>query len=225
MPDLAGWFRIRREERSISLIDEHSRKVSNCVAEFVNLVELVMSEGSPEEILLVAHRIGEMEHEADLMRRSILTTLSEGKLDPSEREDLVHLTKRLDSVANNANAAARRISILDPNYVRLLGERFTKMVYDARRCVEKLMETIDALKDGRDVSPLVNEVDRVEFEVDQDHLALRKALQDWKHGDIPPFTAITLSNMIDFVEGIADSAEDTAEFIRLVSIKRPQKRR
>ncbi|MBS7247550.1 MAG: DUF47 family protein [Candidatus Jordarchaeales archaeon] len=223
MPDLAGWFRIRREEKSIHLIDEHSRKVFSCVMELVNLVDLVMNEGSPEEVFIVARRINEMEHEADIMRRNVLDVLSEGKLDPSEREDLVHLTKRLDAIANNANAAARRISILNLNYVRMLGEPFTKMVSDAKKCVEKLMETIDALKDGHDVSFLIDEVERAEFEVDQDHLALRKALQDWKHGDVPPFTAITLSNLIDFVEGIADSAEDTADFIRLVSIKKPQK--
>ncbi len=225
MPDLASWLRIRREEKSIYLIDEHTRKVFSCIVEFVNLIDLIMNEASPEEVSIVARRISEIEHEADIMRRNVLSTLSEGKIDPSEREDLVHLTKRLDAVANNANAAARRISILDLNYVRMLGELFTKMVSDAKKCVEKLMETVDALKDGRDVSLLVDEVDHAEFEVDQDHLALRKALQGWKHGDIPPFTAITLSNLIDFVEGIADSAEETAEYIRLVSIKKPPKSR
>ncbi|MEM1658372.1 MAG: DUF47 family protein [Candidatus Jordarchaeales archaeon] len=225
MPDLASWFRVRREEKSISLIDEHTRKVFNCVTELVSLVELIMSGCSPEEISVVARRVGEIEHEADIIRRSILTTLSEGRLDPSEREDLVHLTKRLDAVANNANAVARRISILDPQYIRMLGEQFVRMLHDAKKCVEKLLETINALREGRDIIPLVDEVDRIEFEVDQDHLALRKSLQEWKCSEIPPFAAITLSNMIDFVEGIADSAEDTAEFIRLVSIKRPPRRR
>ncbi len=223
MSDLASWFRIRRTEKSIVLLDEHSKKVSNCVAELVNLIEVIMSGGSADEALMFIKRISEMEHEADIMRRSILKALSKGKLDPSEREDLVHLTKRLDSVANNANAAARRISILNLNYVRMLGDPFVKMVKDAKKCADKLVKTMDAFREGRDVSSLIDEVSQAEFEVDQDHLELRKSLQKWTRNDVPPFTAITLSNLIDFIEGIADSAEETADFIRLVSIKRLQK--
>jgi len=225
LSSLASWFRIRREELAIKMLREHSKKVFNCVTELVHLVNLIMDGGDSDEISMSIKRINEMEHEADIMRRNILEELCKGKLEPSEREDLVHLTKRMDAVANNANAAARRISILDYKHVKILGGSFVKMVGDAEKCVRKLLETMEALRRGKEVSGLVDEVNQLEYEVDQDNLALRKELQSKTCENIGPFTAITLSNLIEFVEGIADSAEETAEFIRLVSIKRIQTKR
>jgi len=221
---LLEWLKGRREEKIITMLRDHARKVYDCVLELEKVIKL-FSDGKISEAKLGIKRISEIESEADSIRKRIMTLLTEGTLSSAYREDLAHLTKRLDSVANFANAAARRLSLLDENIVINDAEfkkKILKMMEDVVKCVGKMYEMVIRL--GKDpvgrIIEYADAVDRLEHVVDESHMDVRRHLvkMSWEQLKTP-FNAITLHTFIECVENIADFSEDTAEFVRIVAIK------
>ena len=111
MGSLLEWFSTKREEKVIKRTKEHSKKVYECVYEFQRAIELYC-DGKVDKAAKLISRVNQIENEADDIRREVLLLLSKGQMVPQVREDLTHLTKRLDDVANGANAAGRRLQLL-----------------------------------------------------------------------------------------------------------------
>jgi len=221
---LLEWLKGRREAKVITMLRDHARKVYDCVLELEKVIKL-FSDGRISDAKLGIRRISEIESEADSIRKRIMTLLTEGALTSAYREDLAHLTKRLDSVANFANAAARRLSLLDENIITEDEEfkmKILKMMEDVVKCVGKMYEMIIRL--GKDpvekIIEYADAVDRLEHVVDESHMDVRKYLvkMSWEQLKTP-FNAITLHTFIECMENIADFSEDTAEFVRIVAIK------
>lgn len=221
---LLGWLKGRREAKVITLLRDHAKKVYDCVLELEKVIKL-FCDGKVNEAKLGIRRISEIENEADSIRKRIMVLLTEGALVSAHREDLAHLAKRLDSVANFANAAARRLNLLEKSIIAEdteFKEKLLKMMKDVVKCVDKMYEMVIRL--GKDpvekIIEYADAVDRLEHVVDESHMDVKKHLlkMSWDYLKTP-FNAITLHTFIECIENIADFSEDTAEFVRIVAIK------
>ena len=101
---LLEWFHNKKEELIVKMTKEHAKKVLECVSELNTLFSnLSISEKEKNNII---ERINKLENKCDYIRRDITVELVQGALSPNIREDLAHLVKRLDNVADHANATA-----------------------------------------------------------------------------------------------------------------------
>ncbi len=148
MGTLLEWFRGRREAKIISRIKEHAKKAYNCVVLF-NEALSNFYQGDAKATQASIKKVNQIENECDQIRREIMTSLTKGELSPQVRNDLAHLVGRLDNIANSANAAARRLSILKPNTVtNQISELLQKMVDKTLSCAEVLRDTIEIEIEG-----------------------------------------------------------------------------
>ncbi|MHA1300120.1 MAG: TIGR00153 family protein [Candidatus Helarchaeota archaeon] len=219
MGTLLEWFRTRREANIIKEARKHAKKVYDAMFELDKVVDLFCRGKSAETPKLIK-KINELENEADEIRRKVMLDLTKGELVPNVREDLAHLIKRLDAVANNTNAAARRLRLLTSEEIEPICDELKEMSKITLKCIKLLNETINEQLGGS--SPVIFEsiakINRYEHEVDQINMAIKMKLVKLEN-PFSTFVAITIYEMINVFENITDCAEETADFMKVINVR------
>lgn len=222
MGTLFEWFRSRKEAKIIKKTRAHAKRVYETINE-LNIVILAIKNSEFDKVKLGVKRIDDVEHECDDIRREILIELSKGELAPSIREDLAHLVKRLDDIANHANAAGRRLNLIENVGILLpISDRMVEMMEITMLAVEKTRMLVDELleEDSKVIIEIVHEVGKLEHQVDNLNYIIKRDLQKIDFKEISPFTATIVYEMINRMESITDAAEDVADLIRLLYVER-----
>lgn len=216
---LAGWFVKRRETIAIKMAKDHLAKAVDSITELNKAVKAA-SKGDSEEAELSIKRLFACESEADRIRREIAEELTKGELPSKDREDLMHLVRRMDAIADWARDASRSLKILlDVKIPDGLWSKFTTISSSLVECVWALRKSVGELdKDLEEASKLSFEVDRIEHRIDEEYFEARRAFIDYaKEIETPIF--IILRDLLHDLEQVADSCEDTADLIRIMTIR------
>ncbi|MHA1145095.1 MAG: TIGR00153 family protein [Candidatus Helarchaeota archaeon] len=228
MGSLLEWFKTKREVKVIKRTKEHSKKVFECVFELNRAIKEYLNK-DVKKVENTIKKINQIENEADEIRREILLDLSKGEMVPQVREDLAHLVKRLDDVANGANAAGRRMALLlreqTMDFVKLFEDELLLIMKDTLEGCEILHEAVEQQLESESDSILemVSKIKKVEHVVDNDRMnILKKILEIERRNDvtIPPFTAIAISDLIECIESISDAAESVGDLIKIINLER-----
>ena len=227
MSSLFEWFKSRNEENAMNKTLIHTQKVLECVVEFEKGLSYYIEEKNIDLALKVFFRVTELEHQADGIRREILNMLSKAELAPIIRENLTHLVKRIDDVANAANASARIFIYMNHTDFLNLDEEIHKKVLELARTsvdsVKKLNLMVNKLlsSEEEEIQSLGEEVNTLEHKCDELHFAINRILVH-NNPNINPFSAIEIHNCIVEIENISDNAEDVADYIIMLTVsKRP----
>ena len=157
------------------------------------------------------------ERQADFIRRDLLDKLSEGILLPPDREDLIHFVKRMDSIADSANAAARLFQFLDKPLPNGIPTKLYEFVRTALLATNKLGEAIEAMaKEKKAVLALCTEVEFLEEEGDEQKKELTGIMLK---SNLDAGTLILLHDLIESIEETCDRAEDSADLVRVFAVK------
>ena len=201
------------------MVKEHAEKVHECVSELKNLFEDFNISNKDKNRII--EKINKLENECDVIRRSITMELVQGELSPNIREDLAHLIKRLDNVADNANATARRVGLFDLKLLLPVKNDLKIMVKHTIESVKMLKELIEnQLGQSKvNINKLINNIHKKEHEVDIDHYKVRMGLPKIDTSNISPFIVIEINTMLESIEFIADSVEETADYIKILNLE------
>jgi predicted phosphate transport protein (TIGR00153 family) len=221
MGTLLEYFRGRRERKIISKIKEHAKKAYHCVVLFNEALNSFYT-GDLKATSSSIKRVNQVENECDKIRRSIMRSLTRGELSSQVRNDLAHLVGRLDNVANSANAAARRLSILKPNPIMdEISALLRKMVDKTLVCAEVLRDTIEIEIEGaiEKVDKSLTRINKLEHEVDRIHYELLSQLNQVESRHLSPFVAYNIFDLIENTEQISDYCEETADFVKIINLR------
>lgn len=218
MSGLLEWFKTRRESEVIRKTREHALKVNQVVQETQDFIKKAFQGKTPRK---TQKRTEQLEHEADILRREIFSVLTKGELSqPNAREDLMHIVKRMDDVANNANASVRRMALLKiDEFPDKLKELVLNMMTLSLECSDMLKECIEKL--GVNKSEIIRLTDLIgerEHQVDLLNSEVKSFLIEAKITS-NPFEAIVVHEFIERIENIADACEDTADFVKLMALR------
>lgn len=219
MGTLLEWFKTQREVNIIKGTQDHAKKVYDTVFELNKTIKKFF-EGKVEEISAQVKRVNELEHECDAIRRKIMLDLSKGEIAPTVREDLAHLIKRLDLVANNANASAKRLSLLTPEILEPIASEIIEMSETTLKCANVLYKTI-AKQLGESTAKIfesITEIHQLEHEVDVIIFNIKKKLIE-SNLNHPTYVGIIVYELINTIENISDNAEETADFVKIVKVR------
>jgi len=216
---LLEWFYSKKEEQIVKKVKNHAQKVNECAHQLIELFKDLNIETKEKNKII--EKINKIENECDVIRRDIMKELSQGELTPRIREDLAHLIKRLDNVADNTNATARRLSIIDFKLLKPVKENLRTMVKNTIESVDMLQELIEnQLGQSKvNINKLINKIHKKEHDVDVDHINLRKKLHEMDSSMISPFMAIEINSMVESIEFIADSVEETADLLKILNLE------
>jgi len=199
---------------------EHAQKVQECVKELNYGLILLLKEREEEKSHKILRNVDNLEKEADILRRNIQQAVSRGELNPSVRQNLSHLIKRMDDVANCCTGVARRIVTIPFIFWEQSSEETIKIILEIMeitvKCsifLDKIL--IDLLKERENVKEYARQINQMEHAVDLLNIKLRKSLQqtDYK---VNFFTIFTVGNVFDILEAISDSIEGVADYIMVL---------
>jgi len=179
------------------------------------------SKRDPAEAVRAIDRLFVVETEIDELRRSVFEELTRGSLPPKDREDIMHLVKRLDTMADHVKDSGRSVKLLlEAQIPKEVCDELVAMVRDLVEESATLKKSIEKLGvDVVEVRALAKRVDDVETRVDERYLTVKKMLL--KHGrDMDAATLLILMDLLQSMEEVADSCDDTADYVRILTVTR-----
>ena len=209
-----------KRETALNVLEKtikHAQVVQQCVRELEVGLKVLLKEENFEKSRENFNKVDLLEDEADKLRREILKDVSKGELNPSIRQNLSHLIKRLDDVANCSTGVARRITTIPVKFWEQSSEETLKLILkiiettvEAVTNLDKLV--IDLVGERKSVKEYTQKINRLEHDVDLLNIKLRESLQKTEY-DVNFFTIFTVGNIFDILEAISDSIEGVADYI------------
>lgn len=225
MSSLMEYFKSRNQENVINIISIHVSKVIECIVEFEKGLTFLIEEKNFDLAIKVMIKVNELEHQADNIRRDILNKLSESELKVSVSENLSHLTKRIDDVANAANGCARIILYMNYEEFRRIDpdvhKKMLEMIHHTVEAVKVLKEMVNNLLSGRHetMQDTAKKVNLLEHKCDELHFGINRILVgSGSKYNINPFAAYEIMEMLTKLENISDNAESVADYLVTLSM-------
>lgn len=209
-----NWFEKRHRTEGLELAHKQIVEALDTIV-FLNKAMQSYCKGNKTETKKLVEDLFKTEEEVDKLRSAAFKELSKGAALASDyREDLLHLVKRLDTVADDAKDAARCIEMLidaqmPPEMLNLAVE----MTNDLVETAQVLRGSIDAISnDPAEAIAGAHKVEDIEHKIDQTYLKTKSLFV--KYGDKTNCGAMVIfDDMIEFMEQAADLCADTADYI------------
>lgn len=213
-----AWFEKRRRTKALDLAQDTITKAIDTVT-LLNQAMKSITEGNPKEAMRHIQNLFKTEEEVDTLRSEVFKELSKGAaLFADYREDLLHLVKRLDTLADHVKDAGRCMEMLGetelPQELCKNTLQMTSALVDCSRALKNSIEKItvapaEAIEGSK-------RVEEIEHGIDEDYLKTKKLFV--KYGtQMNPGALVIYDDLIEFIEQAADMCADTADYIVILS--------
>lgn len=212
------WFVKRHRTRGLELAHDQITSAFDTVT-WLHKATQSFSEGNSEETKKYIENLYKTEENVDLLRTKVFMELSSGAaLLADYREDLLHLVKRADTLADHTKDAARCLEMLSEaeipkelcGKIVLISGMLTNMVNILRNSIEKISSNpVEAISEAK-------RVDQIESEIDTEYLKTKSLFVPLSNG-INCGAMVILDDLVEFLEDAADMCADTADYINVLS--------
>jgi len=177
--------------------------------------------GNKEKAIASFNKLSIAEHEIDELRRIVFEELTRGSLQSKDREDIMHLVKRLDEMADHVKDASRAvILLLETEVPKEMWEQFAQTAKDLVVCAKTLLKAIENLgTDPVKAMELAKQIDKIEGQVDEKYLKSKALLLKFSK-EMDAATMLLLKDLIEEMEHVADACDDTADYVRILTVSR-----
>jgi predicted phosphate transport protein (TIGR00153 family) len=208
------WFEKRRRTKGLDIAYEQMIKAVETVALLHRAVKS-FSEGNMAVAEQDIENLFKTEEEVDKLRTEVFRELSKGAaLIADYREDLLHLVKRLDTVADHTKDAARCLKMLaEAQIPNELCEKAVSMTASLEECARALQESIEKISPNpTEALSSAEKVGKIEHQIDEEYLTT-KALFIKYGTQINCGSMVIFDDLIEFIEQAADLCADTADYV------------
>jgi len=211
-------FGRKKEQQVHETIKEHLFVVEETVQSMVKAVEEYVA-GNLKEADENAYKTHTLESRADELRRIIIAKLYKGAFLPFIREDLINYVAKQDKLADSAESCCDFLITQKPRVPEAFANDFLNLarmvnesVHPLNSAVENFFGNLEAVKSAiRSVNGKEEEADTVEW-----HLT-EKIFQS---EEMSLAEKIHLRELVFHIVHLSDVAEDTADMLDTVIIKR-----
>ena len=219
MSELLKWFEKRRENKAITTMQRHLATIMSAVEDLEKALKASINNNEKETKASI-DRVISAEKEADRLRRVVMTELSGGELPPTDREDLMHLIKRIDMVADWSRESTRILGATPmkdvPDSLKMSA---VEMIEGVRECATALRKCINSMAEKpEEALKAADEGERLEEEVYDLFENARRLLA--KEEKFKVGAAILMNELLDAIEMAADMCEDACDQVRIIIIRR-----
>jgi predicted phosphate transport protein (TIGR00153 family) len=212
------WFEQRRKTRGLELAHDQITKAFDTVT-WLQKATKSFAEKNFAESKKYIENLYKTEEGVDQLRTDVFMELSKGAaLVADYREDLLHLVKRLDTLADHTKDAARCLEmLLGADIPAELSEKtviMTSKLVDTAQTLRSSIEKISSNpKEAIDEAKKVNEI---EHSIDIEYLKTKSLFV--KYGaQINCGAMVIFDDLIEFIEQASDMCADTADYIVVLS--------
>lgn len=214
------WFARRRKSKVLELADRQMILATDTVADLQKAVMASAKNNKKKAETHISH-LSKIEHEIDELRRTIFEELTKDTMSPQDREDIMHLVKRLDEMADHVKDAARSLDlILNTKIPKVFWEPLVYIATKLVECTRILRRSIEALgTKPSEAKRLAITIDKIEGEIDEKYQEIKELLLQHSD-DMNAATVLFLRDLAEEMEHVADSCDDTADYVRILAATR-----
>jgi predicted phosphate transport protein (TIGR00153 family) len=213
-----NWFEKRRKTKGLELAHEQITKAFDTVT-WLHKAMKSFSENNFEESSKYIENLYKAEEEVDKLRTDVFMELSKGAaLVADYREDLLHLVKRLDTLADHTKDAARCLEMLAETEIpQELTEKTVFMTSKLVETAQTLRGSIEKISSNpAEAIEQAKKVGEIEHELDGEYLKAKSLFV--KYGaQVNCGAMVIFDDLIEFIEHAADMCADTADYILVLS--------
>jgi predicted phosphate transport protein (TIGR00153 family) len=212
-----AWFEKRRKTEALNLAQEQITKALDTTTLLHKAIQSI-SKGKKEEAKDFIEKLWKEEEEVDNLRRLVFKELTNVAISVEFREDLMHLVKRLDVMADFVKDSARSILVLlEANVPNEIWDLNVKTAEHLVQSATTLLSSIEQLgTDPAKAKELADKVDEIEGLIDEDYLEIKKLFIKLSR-QVDSGTLLILNNLAEYMEQAADTCADTADYISLLA--------
>jgi predicted phosphate transport protein (TIGR00153 family) len=216
---LLDWFTRRRESQVLKMLRENAERAVMVASEFNDSV----NSKAKDEVARHADVLHKYDDEADRARKKIEGELTKGQLPPKIREDLLHLTRRLDATMFHCKDASKDVEILTQGPVRIpegLWSYYRKLSAKLLECVSAMRKMILSLIQAKteETEQNITRVEELEHDVDVLYSGTKLGFSKYDQ-TVPTSVFLNLYDLLKEIEEAADSCEYTADQARMILIR------
>jgi len=213
-----NWFEKRRKTKGLELAHEQMAKAFETVT-WLHKATKSFSERNFKDAMKYIRNLYKAEEKVDDLRTDVFMELSKGAaLVADYREDLLHLVKRLDTLADHTKDAARCLEMIAE--AEIPQELCEKTVF----MTSKLVETAQTLRDSiekisanpAEAIKRAKKVGEIEHVLDAEYLKAKSLFVTYG-AEINCGAMVIFDDLIEFIEHAADMCADTADYILVLS--------
>jgi len=214
------WFAERRKSKLFEMADRQMTLAIDTVIELEKSITAALN-CKKEKAKESFNKLSTIEHEIDELRRMIFEELTRGSLRSKDREDIMHLVKRLDEMADHVKDASRAVILLLEAYVpKEMWEEFVQTAKYLVECATTLRKAIENLGTNPEKAmELAKQIDAIEGKVDEKYLTSKAMLLQYSK-ETDAATIMLLKDLIEEMEHVADACDDTADYVRILTVSR-----
>lgn len=214
------WFAQRRKSKLLEMADRQMTLAIDTVIELEKSIKAAQK-GDKKNAKASFDKLSTIEHEIDELRRIVFEELTRGSLRSKDREDIMHLVKRLDELADHVKDASRAvILLLEAKVPQAMWTQFGETAKDLVECATTLRKAIEQLGvDPAKAMELAKQIDEIEGKVDAKYLKSKAMLLEYSK-ETDAATILLLKDLIEEMEHVADSCDDTADYVRILTVSR-----
>jgi hypothetical protein len=160
-----------------------------------------------------ARELKDVEHDADVVTHEIFERLNRTFITPLEREDIHSLASNLDDVLDAVEAIGSRIVLFKVSKPTTEALRLAKIL---TQCGNQIEQAVDSLKNMRNLTTFIVEINRLENEADT---VSRNATADLFSGRHDLLDVLRWKEIYGRLEGASDKCEDVANAIESIVVK------
>jgi predicted phosphate transport protein (TIGR00153 family) len=219
LSELIKWFEKRRETKALTMIQQHLAITTSIVEDLEKAVKAAVN-GDIKELRVCVERIVSGEREADSLRRKVMDEVSRGELPPTAREDIMHLVKRVDMVADWSRESTRVLMATPMEHVPAsIKKELVEMVKGVKECAIMLQKCINKIMTKpEEALQAADAVEREEEKVDDLHEEARTLLG--KENLQRAGVAVLVGQLFEAMEMIADACEDACDQVRVIMVRK-----
>jgi predicted phosphate transport protein (TIGR00153 family) len=214
------WFANRRKSKLFEMADRQMTLAIDTVLELQKAINAALK-GNKENAKSSFEKLSSIEHEIDELRRMIFEELTRGSLRSKDREDIMHLVKRLDQMADHVKDASRAVVLLlETTVPKEMWKQFSETAKELVVCATTLRKAIEQLGvNPEKAMDLAKQIDKIEGKVDE-HYLISKAMLLKYSKETDAATILILKDLIEEMEHVADACDDTADYVRILTVSR-----
>lgn len=207
----------RKEKEVDQLFLDHFEKVAEALQHLRDLIaNYLKSDKEFKDESLMVHT---SEQEADLIKQKIEAKLYDGAFLPINRGDYIMLAEFIDRIANQAETTANLIVLTRPEIPDFLKENLVSLLDKAIAAFESFKGALQTIhKDTKTIKAAIREV--IKFETQADELEWETVKLVFK-SKLELARKLHLRELIEDIAIISDLAEDAAERLGIMTVKRP----
>ena len=214
------WFANRRKSKLLEMADRQMTLAIDTVIELEKAINAALN-GDKENAIASFDKLSAVEHEIDELRRIVFEELTRGSLRSKDREDIMHLVKRLDQMADHVKDASRAVVLLlEAKVPKAMWKQFAETAKELVEIATALRKAIEQLGvNSTKAMELAKQIDKIEGKVDEKYLKSKEMLLEHSK-ETDAATILLLKDLIEEMEHVADACDDTADYVRILTVSR-----